>query len=288
MNRIRRGLKAGDVVWAGAYPGLLVRKKNSNRWVIEFFGFSHQVGSEKTQNIVAFHIGDYVPCPQGETVGYYETAIQEAIDYMDAVGTEWGSEGRRSVSPNFFQKFGLVRHVDAEMDQTLNEELDETIEEEYEVGMVEPKEKSARNQIIVSVAMFVLVVVWYITTASEYQKPSVFIDGSLSRFSQQCGFLSRTLKPHVDNPRADPCFVVRNDDNRQGEEQKFHLQMNDILIALARLDSIRTLDLFEEMQLVGQNSNCVLLGVLSTERVCLEVKKIAISMMPSPSTLSRR
>ncbi|ULT80750.1 hypothetical protein L3Y34_010954 [Caenorhabditis briggsae] len=154
MIRNRRGLKAGDVVWAGAYPGLLVRKKNSNRWVIEFFGFSHQVGSEKTQNIVALHIGDYVPCPQGETVGYYEIAIQEAMDLMEMLQQDWGSEGRRSVSPNFFQKFGLVRHVDVAMDQTLD--VDETIEEEYEVGVVEPDEKSAQNQILFSVVIFIV------------------------------------------------------------------------------------------------------------------------------------
>ncbi|PIC12051.1 hypothetical protein B9Z55_028673 [Caenorhabditis nigoni] len=41
--------------------------------------------------------------------------------------------------------------------------------------------------------------------------------------------------------------------------------MDNIFLALARLHSIRTLDLFEEVQQVVQNRNCVLLGVLSTE-----------------------
>ncbi|PIC12041.1 hypothetical protein B9Z55_028670 [Caenorhabditis nigoni] len=179
MIRHRRGLKAGDVVWAGAYPGLLVRKKNSNRWAVEFFGYSNQVGSEKLQNIVALHIGDYVPCPRGETAGLYADAIQEAMDYMDRAGNVWGSEGRRTVPPKFFQKFGLRRRADVELDhtmddeldhtlevavdQTLDEDLDQTIEEEYEVGIGidEPKKKSASSQIIVSVAIFVLAVVWY-------------------------------------------------------------------------------------------------------------------------------
>ncbi|PIC12049.1 hypothetical protein B9Z55_028671 [Caenorhabditis nigoni] len=169
MNRHRRGLKAGDVVWAGAYPGLLVRERNSNRWAIDFFGFSDQCGLETIENIVALHIGDYVPCPRGETESFYVAAVREALDYLDRTGNEWGSEGRRSVPHKFFQKFGLRRRADVERDQTpdlelvqtLDEELDETIEEEYEVGMVEPKEKSALKEIIFFVAIFVLVVAWY-------------------------------------------------------------------------------------------------------------------------------
>ncbi|PIC12036.1 hypothetical protein B9Z55_028662 [Caenorhabditis nigoni] len=54
-----------------------------------------------------------------------------------------------------------------------------------------------------------------------------------------------------------------NDDNRQEEERTFHLQMNNIFLALARLHSIRTLDLFEDVRQVVQG--CVLPGVLSTE-----------------------
>ncbi|PIC41521.1 hypothetical protein B9Z55_008910 [Caenorhabditis nigoni] len=62
----RESLKAGDVVWTGAYLGFLIRKKNSNRWVVEYFGFSNQTGSEKINNIIAFHVGDFVHCIKDE------------------------------------------------------------------------------------------------------------------------------------------------------------------------------------------------------------------------------
>ncbi|CAO4368659.1 unnamed protein product [Caenorhabditis nigoni] len=62
----RQRLKAGDVVWAGAYLGLLIRKKNTNRWVVEYSGISNQTGSGKIDNIVAFHVGDYIPCINDE------------------------------------------------------------------------------------------------------------------------------------------------------------------------------------------------------------------------------
>ncbi|CAO4383786.1 unnamed protein product [Caenorhabditis nigoni] len=111
MVRNRCGLRAGDVVWAGAYPGILVRKKNSNRWVVEFFGFSNEVGSEKNENIVAFHVWDHVPCPQGEAYFYYRDAIKEAREYVIGTNETWGSLSRRSVPPKFVENFGLKRAV---------------------------------------------------------------------------------------------------------------------------------------------------------------------------------
>ncbi|CAO4371566.1 unnamed protein product [Caenorhabditis nigoni] len=43
--------------------GRRLGRRNSNRWVVEYFGFSNPIGTEKIDNLIAFHVGDYVPCP---------------------------------------------------------------------------------------------------------------------------------------------------------------------------------------------------------------------------------
>ncbi|CAO4383797.1 unnamed protein product [Caenorhabditis nigoni] len=163
MIRNRRGLKSGDVVWAGAYPAFLLRQKNSNRWVVEYFGFSNLRGTEKIQNLIAFHIADFVPCPQGESDANFAEAMTETIQFLVDDGCEWGASGRRTVPASFAQKYGLVRHVDAVMDRTVEDDLDETIEEEHEVQMVGPKKTSAQNPMIFIVAAVIVAVfiLWY-------------------------------------------------------------------------------------------------------------------------------
>ncbi|CAO4383798.1 unnamed protein product [Caenorhabditis nigoni] len=163
MIRNRRGLKSGDVVWAGAYPAFLLRQKNSNRWVVEYFGFSNPVGTEKIQNLVAFHINDHAPCPQGESDANFAEAMTETIQFLVDDGCEWGADGRRTVPPSFAQKYGLVRHVDAAMDRTVYEEIDEPIEEEYEVEVQPKQKKSAQKPMIFFVAVVIVAVfiLWY-------------------------------------------------------------------------------------------------------------------------------
>ncbi|PIC12057.1 hypothetical protein B9Z55_028678 [Caenorhabditis nigoni] len=163
MIRNRRGLKSGDVVWAGAYPAFLLRQKNSNRWVVEYFGFSNPVGTEKIQNLVAFHINDHAPCPQGESDANFAEAMTETIQFLVDDGCEWGASGRRTVPASFAQKYGLVRHVGAAMDRTVEDDLDETIEEKHEVHVVEPKKKSVQNRMIFIVAVVIVAVfiLWY-------------------------------------------------------------------------------------------------------------------------------
>ncbi|CAO4368656.1 unnamed protein product [Caenorhabditis nigoni] len=76
--------KAGDVVWAGAYLGLLIRKKTSNRWMVEYFGFCNKTGSEKIENIVAFHFGNFVPRIKDEDTANFAGAITEMVQYTEA------------------------------------------------------------------------------------------------------------------------------------------------------------------------------------------------------------
>ncbi|CAO4383784.1 unnamed protein product [Caenorhabditis nigoni] len=109
-------LTEGDVVWAKRYVGVLLHRLDAESWRVKWLALMPSASfGECDENIFAFHKDDEMPQPVELPEHIHRNAMEVAREYIRHRNSEWGSEAKRVVSPEFVEKTGLVRHYDPDV-----------------------------------------------------------------------------------------------------------------------------------------------------------------------------
>ncbi|UMM40054.1 hypothetical protein L5515_016834 [Caenorhabditis briggsae] len=141
-------LTEGDVVWAKRYVGVLIHRLGDGIWKVKWLALlATTTFGECDENIFAFHKDDEMPQPVGLPEHYHRNAVGIAREYLRLRNTEWGSEAKRIVSPEFVELTGLVRHYDPDVYYDALESLEsldayEFVDAHRVCNCYEPKKES--------------------------------------------------------------------------------------------------------------------------------------------------